>query len=60
MEEVLTTKQAAEELGLSPKTVRALAQRRGLGRNLTPRVKVFTRAEVESMKLRRPSGPRAS
>lgn len=57
LEQVFTTAEAAKELGIHPRSVRALAKRRGLGRLLTPKALIFTRAEVDAMKIRQPSGP---
>lgn len=56
-EGLYTTAEVAEELDISPRSVRALATRRNLGRHLTPKCLIFTTGELDRMRLRQESGP---
>lgn len=53
--DLLTTAEAARELGVSPQRVRHLAASRGVGRRIG-RDWVFTREDIEAMRVRRPPG----
>jgi len=50
-----TTAEAARELGVSPQRVRQLAASRGVGRRIS-RDWVFTREDIEALRVRRPPG----
>jgi hypothetical protein len=54
----MTTSQAAKELGVHPSRVRRMATARGIGMKLTDRLWVFSAAEVEAMRVRKPGRPR--
>lgn len=54
-EPIYTTAQVAALLGVSDSRVRQIALTLGVGRKLSPRVRVFTAAEVE--RLRGRAGP---
>ena len=47
---MITTDQAAQWLGVTPRAVRSLATRYTLGTLVTPRLRVFTAAEFERLK----------
>lgn len=51
-----TTKEVAEELGISPRRVRALADDRGLGVRLGNSL-AFSRSEIDDMRIRIPGRP---
>lgn len=55
-ERTLTVAHVAEELGISERRVRELAAERTLGTRLGARLLVFSAAEVEAMRERRPVG----
>ena len=46
---ILTTNQVAQRLGITARGVRALAQRHGIGTELTPRQRVYTEADVQRL-----------
>lgn len=55
-EKLYTVANAAAELGISERRVRELAAERTLGTRLGARLLVFSAAEVEAMRERRPVG----
>lgn len=58
---LLTTRQVARLLDVSTQRVNQLASRRGLGTFINPKVRVFTAAEVELLKVPgKPGRPRKS
>jgi hypothetical protein len=54
---MFTTEQVAEHFKVTPRNVRLLAKRTGIGTLLTPRCMIFTGEEIEQLrKARRPVG----
>jgi len=49
---ILTTQQVAERLGITPRAVRALAVRHAVGTCLTPRLRVYSEADVARLAVR--------
>jgi hypothetical protein len=47
-----TTEQAAQRLGIHPGHLRRLAVSLGIGQKLSERVRVFTDADIERLRLR--------
>ena len=48
--DILTAHQVAEHLGISPRTVRNVAARQGIGTLVTPRARLYTPADVERLR----------
>lgn len=53
---IFSTAQVASELSISPRRVRALARSRHLGTKLG-RIWIFTQADIEAMRERKPGKP---
>ena len=58
--ELRTTEQLMMELGLSRARIQQLARARNLGWKISERVRVFTPADIEAMRIRRPGRPTGS
>lgn len=57
MQRTVTIRQAAEQLGISPRRVRELAAQLGVGQHVTPRMIVLSASEVQKIgRARRPVG----
>ena len=56
-ERLYTTAQAADKLGLAPRTVRKAAEDLGLGKMLTPRFRLLSTSDIRCIQAnRRPVG----
>lgn len=49
---ILTTKQVAERLGITPRAVRALAERHDIGTKINDRMRVYSDEDVSRLRQR--------